>query len=239
MTEPSSGSNKPKRPVVVPAIALVAATALGITALLGGLEDAPAKKPQALKVGELLDQGQFDTKVIESKVVLEKAATKFDEDKRFLELRFSVTNKGGRTTTVGALPDGKTSGYGFAGTIRKMTPALKGGQFGPDVAVHSKGEKTSGQLQPGIASIVVVRYELDLTSPPPEQISLDFARLEEQESPMTETTGWTQEQSVTVTPNPLSLEGLKAPLTGSGRPQMRRTPRVVATISLPVKQEAE
>ncbi|MFC7590337.1 hypothetical protein ACFQYP_46555 [Nonomuraea antimicrobica] len=71
MTEPTGGStDRPRRPVVVPAIALVAATALGITALLGGLSEA-TEEPDPLGQGAVLDQGLYSTKFVESRVKVE------------------------------------------------------------------------------------------------------------------------------------------------------------------------
>lgn len=237
MTEPSGGTSKPKRPVVVPALALVAATGLGITALMGGLDQAPEQGPEQLAVGKLLDQGQFDTKVVESKVTLVKAENKFSKDKRFLDIVFNVTNKSDSTASAG-LPPTKQSklGYGFAGTLRRIDPQIET-QFGPSVFVQSKGAATSNQLQPGIPSTVVVRYELEGAAKAPDKVTLDLGGMVEAPSALTELTGWSLDTDLKVEPNPLSWEGLTAPLVGSGRPQMKHPPKVIATISLPVKQE--
>lgn len=238
MTEPSGGSSRPKRPVVVPAVALVAATAFGITALMGGLNQAPEKKPTELTTGQVLDQGQFDTKVLESKVTFIRAPNKYAKDKRYLDLIFNVTNKGKSTAPTGKPPSGKdTYGYGFAGTLRQIEPQIKT-QFGPDVYVQAKGDSTSRQLQPGIPSTVVVRYELDLAAEPPDKVAIALGKMEERPSSLTEIVDWYPETDLKVEPDPLSWEGLKAPLVGEGRPRLMQPPTVVATISLPVKQEA-
>ncbi|WP_327585875.1 hypothetical protein OHA25_01740 [Nonomuraea sp. NBC_00507] len=189
MTEPSGGStDKPRRPVVVPALALVAFTAVGITALLGGLNERPDPPPKALNPGQTLDQGQFDTQVVESKVIVEKAENQFAEDKRYLDVVFKVTNKTDQTVSVGAVPHDKSRGFFFGSTLLKMTPQIKT-EFGPDLFVLSKGV-TSRQLHPGIQSTVVARYELDAATQPPKQVSYDMGAMEHHENPLTGVSNW-------------------------------------------------
>ncbi|MEV0622923.1 hypothetical protein AB0I81_57065 [Nonomuraea sp. NPDC050404] len=189
MTEPSGGStDRQKRPVVVPALALVALTAVGITALLGGLDERPDPAPPQLKPGQVLDQGQFDTKFVESKITLQRAESEFAKDKRFLDVIFTVTNKTDETLNVGGLRSDKSRGFGFGGTLLKMTPQIKS-EFGGSVFVDSKGVQSS-QLHPGIPATVVARYELTGTAQPPKQVSYDVGAYEELTSGLNDTTQW-------------------------------------------------
>lgn len=180
MTEPSGGS-RPKRPVAVPGVALVAVTAIGITALLGGLNEAPDPAPDALGQGAVLDQGRYSTRFVESHVKVEKAQTRFDEDKRFLELVFDVTNKGDATAPVGLPPDPDKPQYAylgdsFASSLVNMTPKFSK-DAGPFVFAVDKGDQTR-QLHPGVASQVIVRYELGKTERPPDKVVLDVSAFE-------------------------------------------------------------
>jgi hypothetical protein len=178
MTEPSGGSeNKHRRPVVVPAVALTAFTALGITALLGGLGEAP-EAPDPLGPGAVLDQGRFDTKFVESRVRVEKAKSRWEDDKRFVELVFDVTNKGNETAMVGlppTRPDQATL-TSFAGSLVKITPAFPK-DAGPFTYALSKGGETR-QLHPGVTSQVIVRYKLKDNEQPPEKMTMDVAAFE-------------------------------------------------------------
>ncbi|MBF8186786.1 hypothetical protein ITP53_13750 [Nonomuraea sp. K274] len=181
MTEPSGGSMEAhRRPVVVPAVALTALTAVGITALLGGLGEAQVQ-PDPLSPGAVLDQGLYETKFVESRVTVQKGEGSWDEDKRFVDMVFDVTNKGDETLQVGSPPDKIEQAYlstSFAGSLVKITPA-----FGKDsVAAYalSKGGETE-QLQPGVPSRVLVRYELEKNEQPPKQITLDVASFAEEQ----------------------------------------------------------
>ncbi|MEO3799353.1 hypothetical protein [Nonomuraea sp. B1E8] len=179
MTEPSGGSSdRPRRPVVVPAIALTAFTAVGITALLGGLREAP-EEPEALGPGAVIDQGQFTTKVVESRVTVERAQNRFEEDKRFVDVVFDVKNNGDETVPVGVPPQKIESAFtlaSFAGSLVKIDPVFPK-DAGPYVFARSKGDETR-QLHPGITSQVVLRYRLKDTEQPPQKISLDVAAFE-------------------------------------------------------------
>ncbi|MFG1709114.1 hypothetical protein ACFLIM_38580 [Nonomuraea sp. M3C6] len=219
MTEPSGGStDKPRRPVVVPAVALVAVTAVGITALLGGLNERPDPAPPQLKPGQTLDQGQFDTQFVESKITLQPAESQFDKDKRFLDVVFKVTNKTDETVYVGGVPTEKNSGFSFGSTLLKMTPEIKS-KFGADLFVQSKGVRSS-QLHPGIQETVIARYELEGATPPPKQVSYNLGAFERLVNGLTDEASWFLETEPAV----LDEE---------------ETDKVVATVTLPVKpQEA-
>ncbi|MET8864418.1 hypothetical protein ABZW11_15875 [Nonomuraea sp. NPDC004580] len=183
MTEPSGDrTDKPRRPVVVPAMALTALTVIGITALLGGLGEAP-EEVEPLSQGAVLDQGLYDTKFVESRVRVERAQNTWDEDKRFLELVFDVTNKGDETLPVG-LPPAKIeqafTSTTFAGSLVKITPAFDR-ESGPFAYALSKGGETR-QLHPGVTSEVIVRYRLKDGEQPPDKVTLDVASFEETEA---------------------------------------------------------
>ncbi|MEU1386156.1 MULTISPECIES: hypothetical protein [unclassified Nonomuraea] len=181
MTEPSGGDTRPTRPVAVPIVALVAVTAIGITALLGGLNEAPDKGPDLLGQGATLDQGRYSTRFVESRVKVERAKTQFDEDKRFVELVFEVTNKGDETSSVGvppdpAKPDKAWLGMSFADSLVSISPKFPK-ESGPFVYALNKGDETR-QLHPGVTSQVLVRYRLGATERPPDKITLDVATFE-------------------------------------------------------------
>ncbi|MBN6057807.1 hypothetical protein JYK22_38145, partial [Nonomuraea sp. RK-328] len=177
MTEPSGGSGRPRRPVVVPAVALVLVTALGITALMGGLNEAPDAPPQLGK-GSVLDQGLYSTRFVESRVRTERAQTQFEEDKRFVEMVFEVTNRGDGTTPVGVPPAEGKRGFGttFAGSLVKIDPKFPD-DAGPFAFALAKGGE-SGQLHPGIKTTVIVRYRLEEGRKPPEKITMDVGSFE-------------------------------------------------------------
>ncbi|MEU8320459.1 hypothetical protein AB0C33_19055 [Nonomuraea sp. NPDC048881] len=181
MTEPSGDSTRPRRPVAVPIAALVAVTAVGITALLGGLNEAPDKGPDLLGQGATLDQGRYSTRFVESRVKVERAKTQFDEDKRFVELVFEVTNKGDETSSVGlppdpAQPDKAWLGSSFADSLVAISPRFSK-ESGPFVYALDKGDETR-QLHPGVTSQVLVRYRLGATERPPDKITFDVAAFE-------------------------------------------------------------
>ncbi|MEV0626839.1 hypothetical protein ACI2LC_08605 [Nonomuraea wenchangensis] len=180
MTEPSGGSEqRPRRPVVVPAIALVALTALGVTALLGGLDEAP-DAPEPLGQGAVLDQGMYSTKFVESRVKVEKGELSFDADKRFVELVFDVTNKTDETARVGMPPEQPERAFtltSFAGSLLKISPAFPK-ESGPFTFALIKGDE-SQQLQPDVPTQVVVRYRLKEGERPPDKITIDVGSFEE------------------------------------------------------------
>ncbi|WP_113702656.1 hypothetical protein [Nonomuraea lactucae] len=177
MTDPS-GSDKPRRPVVVPALALLAVTALGITSLLGGLNEAP-DAPPGLGKGALLDQGRYSTRFVGSRVRVEPATSQLGEDRRFVELVFEVTNRGDETTPVGlppSRPEHAAFGATFASSLVKISPAFPP-DSGPFVFAVAKGGET-GQLHPGVRSTVIVRYRLKDGEQPPDKVTLDVSEFE-------------------------------------------------------------
>ncbi|SEH00418.1 hypothetical protein SAMN05444920_116153 [Nonomuraea solani] len=191
MTEPSGEStDKPRRPVVVPAVALVAFTGVGITALLGGLGQAP-ELPEPQKQGVVVDQGRYSTEFVEARVTVEPAKTDFEEDKRFVEMVFDVTNQGDDTASIGMPPETfekAFTGTSFAGSLVRITPA-----FGKDAGPFTFGLAKDGetrQLHPGVATKVIVRYQLKDTDQPPKEITLDVASFEQSPSFLSGISEW-------------------------------------------------
>ncbi|MGW0807611.1 hypothetical protein [Nonomuraea sp. NPDC002799] len=180
MTEPTGGSeNRPRRPVAVPVVALVAITAVGITALLGGLNEATVP-PDPLSQGAVIDQGLYSTKFVESRVTVDRGSSQFEEDKRFVELIFEVTNKGDETLSVGLPAEKPEQAYvstSFASSLVRITPAF-GKDAGPFAFARVKGGE-SRQLHPGVTSQVVLRYLLKDDQQPPDKVSFDVATFEE------------------------------------------------------------
>ncbi|WP_336208524.1 hypothetical protein [Nonomuraea sp. LPB2021202275-12-8] len=216
MTEPSGGSDKAKRPVAVPVIGLVALTAIGITVLLGGLDERPDSPPPQLKPGDSLDQGQFETQFVESKLTVERAKSPFTDDKRFVDVVFKVTNKTDETISVGSLPYDKSRGYSFGGSLLKMDPPIKS-KYGPRMFVDSKGVE-SVQLHPAVPATVIARFELEGAARPPEQVTFDVGVYEKAENPLTGESLWL-----------LPTEG--------GFLGKAETKEVAAKVTLPVKPE--
>lgn len=177
MTEPSGGSGMPRRPVAVPVAALLIVAAVGITALLGGLEEVEEPPPPPLSQGAVLDQALYSTKFVEARVTVEESGFSFEEDKRFVELLFDVTNLGDETMHVGAPPEKPSIvGSGFANSLIKITPPIEDGK-GPFTYALAKEGQTS-QLHPGVTTKVVVRFRLDEGERPPEKVTLDVAAFE-------------------------------------------------------------
>ncbi|GAA5085496.1 hypothetical protein [Thermocatellispora tengchongensis] len=166
--------------MLIPVIAVLLASGLGITALLGGLDQVPDPPPEQLGEGAILDQGQFRTQFVAARYVFTPAANEFAEDQRHLELEFKVTNLGDRTTYVGSPQQpGKetTSSVLFAGSILRTTPPIRT-EAGGVGAVLTGDELRSTQLHPGVATPVVVRYELDEATEVPDRIVLDMGTFE-------------------------------------------------------------
>src|SRR5262249_50211317 len=127
MTSPPGGGSRRKRPVLVPVLAVLLATGMGTTAVLGGLNEAPDPPPPMLGPGDTLDQGQFVTKIIGAKFHVLRGETEYDEDKRLLDLDFGVTNEGDSTIGLDSpvMPGEKRTPSSFPGTILKTVPAIK------------------------------------------------------------------------------------------------------------------
>jgi hypothetical protein len=179
MTSPQGGDvGRKKRPVFVPVLAVLLATGLGMTALLGGLNEMPYE-PSLLGPGDVLDQGQFTTLFVGAKYGPVPGADETAPDRRLLDIEFKVTNRSDETVTLGAPQEpGKVIAAFtlFAGSILKTEPALRT-EFGSQAFVASRGVE-SGQLHPGVTATVIVRYSLDAKIPPPKQIVLHMGGFE-------------------------------------------------------------
>lgn len=178
MTEPSGGSSgRPRRPVAVPVIALVTLTVVGVTALLGGLDETPGT-PEPLGPGAVLDQGRYTTRFLEARVATVASELSFGEDKRFVEMLFEVTNKGDETAQVGSPPakPESASADSFAASLVRISPAFPEGA-GPFTFALADGGETR-QLHPGVPAKVVVRYELKDGMEPPERMTVDVGTFE-------------------------------------------------------------
>ncbi|MBB5075264.1 hypothetical protein [Nonomuraea endophytica] len=217
MTEPSGAPSTPKRPVVVPAIGLVILTAVGVTALLGGLDTTPDKPPPQMAAGQKIDQGLYETEFVEARITVQRAASKFAEDRRYLDILFKVTNKSDTTIPTGMGAGSTGAGTGFARTLIKMTPEIKS-QWGAQAFIPSGEDGKSSQLHPGVPSNVTVRYELDKAAQAPPEVALSLSKLEKTEHPLFRTTNWM----------PVEKED---PFT------RKRTIEALYTIKAPVKQE--
>ncbi|MFD1930720.1 hypothetical protein ACFSKW_04425 [Nonomuraea mangrovi] len=206
MTEPSSEDNRPQRPILVPAVGLVLATGLGITALLGGLNEAPDPNPPALKVATEIDQGQFKTRFVESRVTTVQPDTSFGDPKRFLEVEATVTNEGEETAHAGSA---------FQSTLLKITPEIKP-KYGVITIVPTQSGP-SEQLQPGVPTKVLVRYELEPGVEPPDKVTLDVGTRAYLQGDWSPAYGW---------------------VTLNEEKDDKQVPVVLGRITLPVKPEA-
>ncbi|MEN3537461.1 hypothetical protein AAH991_20280 [Microbispora sp. ZYX-F-249] len=172
MTSSPNGARR-RRPVLVPVASALAVVGIGVTAAFGGFTEAPKKPPPAVSPGDTIDQGQFHTEFIKAIDTTEKGD--FGTAKRYLELVIKVTNMGKETASVGIIrqPGDKILPVtGFAGSLLRTRPEIKT-KYGPLVSVLSRGIE-SKQLQPGITTTVVVKYELEPTATAPPEISLDL-----------------------------------------------------------------
>lgn len=217
MTEPAGKSPERRtRPVAVPVAAVLVAAAVGVTAWLGGLDDRPEPPPQQLRPGQLLDQGSFAVRFVESKLVVERAKDDFGTDKRYLDVVLNVTNKTDETVNVGSLPSGKSSGFGFGSSLLTMTPHIPS-EWGGELFVLSKGVK-SAQLHPAVPATVVARYELQGSTQPPDRVSYELGAFEKLHNGLEDTSRWFLETEGE------ALEDVE-------------NHKVVATITLPVESQ--
>jgi len=169
----SRGGKRRRRPILVPAAIAIAAAGLGVTALLGGLQEAPEKPPPEVAPGKIIDQGRFSTQFIKAIDTTEQ--DRYGTPKRSLQLVLKVKNVSNETAPVGGIPkpDAKPSmGFGeFASSLLRIAPEIKS-EYGPSVYVLSYGVQ-SRQLHPGITTTVVVKYDLKPTDPAPSEITID------------------------------------------------------------------
>lgn len=180
MTSPARGDRK-KRPVLLPVLAVLFATGFGLTAVLGGLSAVPDPPPEQLGPGDTLDQGRFSTRFVEAVYTLVSPQEAWEEEKRYLDLVFEVTNQGKETTRVGNPPEpGKPPSPGgtlFASSILRTDPVIETQQGGFG-SVRTRDGVQSTQLHPGVTSTVVVRYPLNANARVPDKITIDMGIFE-------------------------------------------------------------
>lgn len=87
-----------------------------------------------------------------------------------------VTNKGDATTRVGLPNDKGGDSSFFAGSLLKMAPEIKS-EYGPTASASAEGVE-SNQLQPGMATRVVIKYELPDGQRAPERVRMDIGTFE-------------------------------------------------------------
>ncbi|SDQ80646.1 hypothetical protein SAMN04489764_2194 [Thermostaphylospora chromogena] len=207
--------------MLLPVLAVLFATGFGLTAVLGGLSTVPDPPPEQLGPGDTLDQGRFSTRFVEAVYTLVRPPEEWEEERRYLDLVFEVTNKGNETTDVGSPPEpGKPpspAGTLFASSILRTDPVIetRQGGFG---SVRTRDGTQSTQLHPGVTSTVVVRYPLTATARVPDKITIDMGAFEY----YSETFFFSDNQWWLAT---TTVDGKDVPAT-------------VARVTLPVRQEA-
>lgn len=120
----------------------------------------------------MLDQGRYKTQFLD-------AVYHVEQDLRFVDLTFKVTNQGQDTTLLGLPPtkwESAFTGQNFADSIVRITPAVKT-RSGPLLFVTSKAGETR-QLHPNVPATVTLRFKLDGQDPPPAKLTLDVAGFE-------------------------------------------------------------
>ncbi|WP_157530029.1 hypothetical protein [Microtetraspora niveoalba] len=179
-SSPRDARRRRRRPVLVPVALAVIAAGIGVTAIFGGLKEAPEEPPPTARPGETVDQGAFHTQFIKAVDTVER--NEFGRTKRYLNLVLKVTNMGDETASVGVAhePGRPWSVFsGLAGSLLAIEPKV-GQEPSPRVHVLSYGVK-SQQLHPGITTTVVVQYELDPGAVAPDSVTLDVGRFVYQE----------------------------------------------------------
>jgi hypothetical protein len=168
----SPRGSRRRRPVLVPVASAVLAAGIGVTAVSGGFAQAADDPPPKVAPGKMIDQGQFRTQFVKAADTTQPGT--FGDLKRYLVLTLKVTNLGDETTGIGLLPEAGKIGsmpLNFAGSILRMRPEIKT-KYGPEVYGTDFGVKT-GLLQPGVATTVLVKFELEPTATAPTSVTLD------------------------------------------------------------------
>ncbi|GII85320.1 hypothetical protein Ssi03_33100 [Sphaerisporangium siamense] len=220
MTSAAPAPNR--RAILVPVVAFLAAATVAVSAAFGGLEEAPANPFPQLGKGATFDHGRVKT-VFEDAVIRPGRLGLGVIGKRYLQLVLKVTNRSDATisaqTMDGALP-----------TVRTDTMVLKPSDdpadLGPRIVVIA-GEKTYGQLHPGVPETVVMSFELKPGTPFPKTVYIDAGTYEWHELFSNRTHEWW----------PVTEEG---PPTAEDRKQGKTStsmPVVGARITMPVRVE--
>lgn len=208
-----------RRPVLVPVVALLSVSGLGVTAGTGGLNDRPDSPPKQYQPGATIDQKLLKTQFV-------KAVDIAEGDRHAVELVLKVTNEGDRTESLGAVATGaKVSRYGRLGTtILKITPPLGPPDTYPQIGVVSHGVR-SYQLHPGITHTVVIRYDLPPGATPPDKVTVDVGGFVEEPISRRDPREYWQ------------IEPDKDLPTGAGDEMELIEPKVIAQVTLPIRPE--
>jgi hypothetical protein len=223
MTSTRDG-NARRRPILIPVVALLAAAGLAVTAVLGGLNEAPSPVPEQLGKGDMLDQGEFSTEFGDAVVRRGGQNDLGVSDKRYLQIALKVTNETDETVSAFSAVDG-----GFPVVRADGKPIKYAGQdiFGGPRIVVTAGGKTYNQLHPKMPATVVMSFELAAGQAAPKKVQLDAAGFEWHQSFIDQTHAW---QVITK----------EIPLTAEDRMKKRDSsyvPVVSAQINLPVREE--
>ncbi|MET8141587.1 hypothetical protein ABZU32_14875 [Sphaerisporangium sp. NPDC005288] len=191
-SSPVRRGRRRRRPILVPAVVLLAAAGLGATAALGGLREAPAEQPPQRGAGEEVDQHLFRTKI--ENAVVRSAPTGSDDPgapkERVLELSLRVYNNARNSVPLEALDE----------SLLLIAPPegdpLKSPQGGRDVGKWRFGDSIPGEglpgrtLPPKRTSLVVMRFHSNVGAderPPafPGSLTVELGRYENHEDAFT------------------------------------------------------
>ncbi|MET8141583.1 hypothetical protein ABZU32_14855 [Sphaerisporangium sp. NPDC005288] len=235
---PPRGARR-RRPVLIPAVAVLAAATAGVSAALGGLAQAPDTSVEKLGKGAEFDQGKMLT-VVQDAVV--RSGGKFEmgvPGKRYLQIVLKVTNETDRTIQAQEMDHALPTVRADSTTIKP-----KPGDLGPYIRSISQGHSYA-QLHPGVPTTVIMSFELEPGRPVPKRLSIDLGAFELHEDFFSRQRAWSQIfQDTAVTPSPAasatpapSPSGTDAPRLGLAEPKTRIPPVVAAQVDLPVRVE--
>ncbi|MFC4530216.1 hypothetical protein [Sphaerisporangium dianthi] len=237
---PPRGARR-RRPVLIPVVVVLAAATVGVSAALGGLEQAPKRPPEQLGKGAEVDQGQMRT-VFEDAVV--RSGAKYEmgaPSKRYLQIVLKVTNQSDRTIEAQTMDTALPTVRADATTIK---PSSEPGDSGPYIRSISKDHPYS-QLQPGVPTTVILSFEMKPGDPVPKKVRIDAATYEWHRDFFTQKHYWqrvledppaTPAPKKTPTPTPSST-GTEPPRLGLAQPQTQQLAVVSAQVDLPVRVE--
>ncbi|MFC4590665.1 hypothetical protein [Sphaerisporangium corydalis] len=188
MTSPVHRGSRRRRPILVPAIVLLAAAGIGAVAALGGLKRAPVEGPPWLRAGQEIDQDVFRTRIDGALVHYLPADDPAVPSATVMDLDLRVYNDAKVSVPLSYLEksllrvasaDGKTL----------MAPDAKGWLY--DSTVPGEGA-ASRLLPPKRTSAVVIRFrEVDSLDGEsgggrfPDVLAVDLARYENHQDSLT------------------------------------------------------
>lgn len=223
MTSLTPGEAPRRRPVLIPAVAVLAAATVGVSAAFGGLKEAPEPTAKQLGKGAEFDQGRMKT-VFEDAVVRRGNNNGLGvSDKRYLQIIMKVTNESNATILAQAMDQALPTVRADTKTI-KPSPDTK--DIGPRIVTLYQGE-SYGQLHPGVTATVVMSFELTQGAVTPEKVQIDAATYEWRVGFSDQTHSWVR----TTEEKPATPEDRKRGETVS------QVPKVGAQINLPVRAE--